>query len=106
MISTRSAALLLSVAGAAQGQVFAGTPAPTPYATKACLGAGWFEDTFWADMPPMAQAAAVVLEYDQGIWDLGGYSVLQATYWEYLTETQQGAASALGCPEDCWDWCN
>jgi len=54
----------------------------------------------------MAQAAAVVLEYDQGIWDLGGYSVLQATYWEYLTETQQGAALVMGCPEDCWDWCN
>ena len=113
---TRTFAFLLSSAVAARGQVFLSTGSirgqvfgstdPDPKLTQECVSAGSYETTLWADMPVVAQEAATVLGYSQGIWDLGGYSILQSADWAELTDDQRAASEVLGCNANCWDHCD
>eukprot|EP00585_Thalassiosira_rotula_P010783 CAMPEP_0196136300 /NCGR_PEP_ID=MMETSP0910-20130528/4651_1 /TAXON_ID=49265 /ORGANISM="Thalassiosira rotula, Strain GSO102" /LENGTH=1111 /DNA_ID=CAMNT_0041396565 /DNA_START=109 /DNA_END=3444 /DNA_ORIENTATION=+ len=71
--------------------------------TELSVPAGFYDNYGWAELPPHIQDAATTLGYSQTIWDTGGYSWAEDTFWDELTLEQKEAGALLGYDKYSWD---
>lgn len=57
----------------------------------------------WVDLPPDVQNAAMILGYDQFLWDSDGESWSEELFWDELSLEAQEAAAVFGYDEASWN---
>ena len=64
---------------------------------------GTYDELAWAELPPDVQEAALVLGYNETIWDNDLVAETEDLSWAELSSEQQAAAAVFGYNEALWD---
>jgi uncharacterized membrane protein SirB2 len=67
------------------------------------VDSNYYEDYDWNELPPDVMEAAVILGWDQSLWDNSGTAWSDSKYWSELPPEAQEAAAVFGYDEASWN---
>lgn len=71
---------------------------------SATTDADYYEDYDWVELPPNVQEAAMILGWNQALWDsVNGTTWSEDVFWDELPDEAQKAAAVFGYNEASWN---